>query len=130
MENQILTPDSTLENLEAGITKTTIRVQPMGESPSKKIKKEHLITFGKYKNKTIDQIIDLDPLYCQWLYTQNRYKINEIKNYIYHHLKYYIMSFGKNKGKSLGECDPTYLAWLEVKIDDELMLKHIQKILV
>jgi uncharacterized protein (DUF3820 family) len=89
-------------------------------------KNELILDFGKYKNKHIDEIIDKDYIYVQWLYIQNNYQIPEIKKYIFENLKIYKINFGKFKGKDINEIPKYYIKWLIENIkDNELFIKHL-----
>jgi len=89
-----------------------------------------IVNFGKYKNENIEDILKNDPIYCQWLYSQDKKIIPEIKAYIYDNLKNYTMNFGKFKGKELSLIESYYLDWLKKRIpDDKLLIKHIDLVL-
>jgi hypothetical protein len=60
------------------------------------------ITFGKYKNQELEDIIKNDPGYCKWL--SNQPNVNdEIKEFINDNLdmKELMMRWGKYKNKTL-----------------------------
>lgn len=86
--------------------------------------------FGKYKDRMVDEIMDIDPSYCKWLYgldvTKDRspdlYKMLDDRfkddNNTY-------MSWGKHKGRSIQwikDNDENYFNWL--KDNDTVQTKH------
>lgn len=79
------------------------------------------LTFGKYKNESVDEVFNKDPSYLNWLKTQPFIKDNkELIDYIEKKLvdfnDEYIMKWGKYKNKSLSqinEIDNKYIQWLK-----------------
>ncbi|GMF47745.1 unnamed protein product [Phytophthora fragariaefolia] len=78
------------------------------------------LSFGKYKNKPIEEVYASDPGYCRWMHNQPCLNISEdIK--IFLHSKFlnndnsYMVTWGKYKGKSpkqISRMDPNYIDWL------------------
>ncbi|GMF10684.1 unnamed protein product [Phytophthora lilii] len=78
------------------------------------------LTFGKYKNTSIEEVFTSDPGYCRWMLNQPSLNISEeIK--IFLHSKFltndnsYMMSWGKYKGKTLKQIsrtDSNHIDWL------------------
>lgn len=76
--------------------------------------------FGKFKNKSVEQVFQENPNYCQWVYNQPMLKDSQPE--IYEFLKSklinkndYYMTFGKYKNKSMSwiiQNDPKYIYWL------------------
>jgi len=80
------------------------------------------LSFGKYKNYTVEELFRRDPKYCQWLRNQPFIKNNEeLYDELNEVLKDvndddYILNFGKHKGKSLKQVynlDRPYIDWLK-----------------
>ena len=67
---------------------------------------ETVLTFGKYRGRTIADIYESDPSYCKWLIPQ-QVLINSPEVRAFLHLKFknsdnsYIMTWGKFKGKTV-----------------------------
>lgn len=79
----------------------------------------YIITFGKHKNKTIDQIFDENPQYLEWLFSREQTKDNkELYEALESKLKNkndYYLNFGRHKNKGLSwiiQNDPKYIVWL------------------
>lgn len=80
------------------------------------------LTFGKYRDWTIDSVYRADPNYCRWLFTKSTMipDDSDIKKYLSDKFKDdetdgYAMTFGKHKGKSvkwIHEHDEQYFHWL------------------
>ena len=89
-------------------------------------------TFGKYKGKTVEEVLDTDVNYCKWA-TSQPYLAEDIKSIINEYMEKhddsgYRMKWGKYKNKTLTdikELDPFYLTWLKcnefAKKDSRLM---------
>lgn len=78
------------------------------------------LEFGKYKNKTIQEVWDENKSYCQWLNSQPMIEnYPEIKKFLDDNLKNkndYYMTFGKYKNKALSwiiENDKKYILYLK-----------------
>lgn len=79
----------------------------------------YIITFGKHKNKSIDQIYEENPQYLQWLFSRDTVKENQelydnLKSKLINKNDYYL-NFGKYKNKPLSwilENDSKYIIWL------------------
>ncbi|KAG6947496.1 hypothetical protein JG688_00015524 [Phytophthora aleatoria] len=83
-----------------------------------------IISFGKYKNSTIQDVFDKDPSYSRWL--RNKKMLSEDPESPISKLlasKFangsddgtYLLNFGKYKGKSVKQVfniDEQYLQWL------------------
>ena len=72
------------------------------------------IYFGKYKNKTVDDLVKEDRKYLLWLGKQPWVKDNLIEAIKEAHGRI-VLNFGKHDGKSLEsikESDPSYYQWL------------------
>ncbi|KAL8007787.1 hypothetical protein Plhal703r1_c03g0016711 [Plasmopara halstedii] len=64
------------------------------------------LTFGKYKNSTIQEVLDKDPSYCRWLRNQSNLDEDMAKfpASIFANESddgSYLLNFGKYKGKSV-----------------------------
>jgi len=75
------------------------------------------ITFGKYKNQEIEEVINNDPSYCKWLSNQP-FTNEDMKKYIKEHLDMgqLTMRWGKHKDKTITwikENDAKYIDWLK-----------------
>jgi uncharacterized protein (DUF3820 family) len=57
--------------------------------------KNTILTFGKYKNKSISYIQDHDPEYVKWLITQKNFPIKFKSDFV----KYYQLTTGINPNK-------------------------------
>lgn len=105
---------------------------------------DDIFTFGKYKDKTIKEVIDTDWNYVKWAIIDSQRLIADIDAIVeYHKGKIKILqpddviSFGKYKGKTLQSvflADSQYLKWMEsqnpdFKVDwDKLSDFHKSKI--
>ena len=72
------------------------------------------IKFGKYKDKTIDDLVITDPKYVLWLAKQDWVKDDLIAAIQEAHLRI-ILTFGRHQGHSLDEIkasDPSYYTWI------------------
>ena len=72
------------------------------------------IYFGKYKNKTIDDLVKEDPKYLLWLAKQGWVKDNIIEAIGEAHGRIEL-TFGRHAGEYLNtvqESDPSYYQWL------------------
>jgi uncharacterized protein (DUF3820 family) len=88
-------------------------------------------TFGKYKTRDVDEILEENPSYCKWIMKQPYLPkdVKEyIKNYLDDHEIEYKMRWGKYKNLTLDEIcakDPFYISWLKnnsfAKEDEDLM---------
>lgn len=77
---------------------------------------EFTLRFGKYKGSTIEDVMNSDQCYCQWLLNQP-FTPDDIKQYIKENVneKEYVMSWGKYKNKTVEwimENDNKYIDWL------------------
>lgn len=80
-------------------------------------------TFGKYKDRTIKEVIDIDWNYVKWAIIDSQRLIADIDAIVEYHrdtIKILqpedIVSFGKYKGKTLRNvfsADLQYLKWME-----------------
>ena len=87
-----------------------------------------IFTFGKYKNRTIKEVIDTDWNYVKWAIIDSQCLIADIDAIVeYHKGKIRILqpddiiSFGKYKGKTLHSVfltDFQYLKWMESQNPD------------
>jgi len=90
-----------------------------------------ILTFGKYRDQTIEDVFKKDPLYTQWLVNQPKVP-KDIKEYIKSNLDDYYMPFGKYKNKPLKfiACnDPDYLTWLKNESDIAKNFKDLSALL-
>jgi len=79
----------------------------------------YILTFGKYKNLTVDKVFEENPNYLQWLFSRtdendNEDLYNALKSKLINKNDYY-MNWGKFKNKPLSyimEKDPQYIVWL------------------
>lgn len=80
-------------------------------------KKVFEFTFGKYKGKEVDYVIENDQSYVKWVVNQP-FLNSEIKNYVKSKISLeYTINWGKYKGKSIKyifNTDPKYIDWLKV----------------
>lgn len=86
------------------------------------------ITFGKYKGKTIREVIDEDWQYIRWAVIDSQRLLADVDKIVeYHESKVKpiepndIITFGKYKGRTLLEIfteDPQYLRWLQTNNPD------------
>lgn len=88
------------------------------------------ITFGKYKNKHIKNVLTDDFKYCVWLKNKD-FITKEIRNYINEHIKddEYYLSFGKYKNTALSwvyENDKKYIEYLK---KDDFVKKNMRKLI-
>lgn len=99
------------------------------------LEKEMLLTFGKYKNRDIYEILSIDKSYCKWL--QKCLQCDpDIKKIIDDNLtNEYVMPFGKYKNKTLNfikTVDIKYIDWLKnntyVKTNCEELMNELSKI--
>jgi uncharacterized protein (DUF3820 family) len=80
-----------------------------------------LINFGKYKNKSINEIFDIDFTYARWLYYQPMIRSNhEVFDFLqskFNDKKKMYFEFGKYKGRELKDVldsnDFNYLLYLK-----------------
>lgn len=80
-----------------------------------------MISFGKYKNKSVEKVFEIDPTYCLWLYRQPLTKSNEaLMNFLKSKFDadpdQYFLTWGKYKGKSIKDIariDPSYIFWMK-----------------
>lgn len=89
---------------------------------------DDIFTFGKYKDKTIKEVIDTDWNYVKWAIIDSQRLIADIDAIVeYHKGKIKILqpddviSFGKYKGKTLQSvflADSQYLKWMESQNPD------------
>ena len=78
----------------------------------------YVLTFGKYKNLSVDKVFEENPNYLQWLFSRT----NELNEDLYNALKSklinkndYYMTWGRFKNKPLSyimEKDKSYIVWL------------------
>jgi uncharacterized protein (DUF3820 family) len=92
--------------------------------------------FGRYKDKSIEEVIGTDPPYCIWLYKNNIFKENSRAHQLLHKYfendKNYYMRFGKYKNMSLqyiAQIDSNYINWLKksnIARDNEELQKALK----
>lgn len=74
------------------------------------------LTFGKYKGRTVDDLVGVDDSYLQWLVNDDTDAT--LKQYIIDSLLTRTkMVFGKQKGVLLTDLEPKYVTWLKANID-------------
>lgn len=86
-----------------------------------KVNKGLILNFGKYKNKSIENVLLVDNAWCTWLYKQPNLEETNPDIYTYLHsknkdLNKYYIHWGKYKGKSLDQIafiDPSYIKYLK-----------------
>lgn len=88
---------------------------------------DDVISFGKYKGKTIKEIIDIDWQYIEWAVLQSQRLYADVEAIVKYHDSIIVslkpsdlMPFGKYKGQTLAsvyETDVQYLKWLETNND-------------
>lgn len=75
-----------------------------------------IINFGKYKDRSIRDLVVTDPSYCKWMLKQP-FVSDEIKEYLELNISTdYTMNWGKHKNKSLQWIkanDEKYIEWLK-----------------
>ena len=79
----------------------------------------YVLTFGKYKNLTVDKVFEENPNYLQWLFSRtdendNEELYNALKSKLINKNDYY-MSWGRHKNKALSwilKNDANYIVWL------------------
>lgn len=80
-----------------------------------------IIDFEKYRSKSFDEVYQLDPRYCRWLYTQELIltRSPELKAFLDEKFKgtdmSYQLTFGKYRGRTINQVllmDRQYLEWL------------------
>ena len=89
---------------------------------------DDVFTFGKYKNKTIREVIDTDWNYVKWAIIESQRLLADIDSIIEYHrsnLKTLqpddLITFGKYRGKTLQSVyndDVQYLKWMESQNPD------------
>lgn len=89
---------------------------------------DDVFTFGKYKNKTIREVIDADWNYVKWAIIESQRLLADIDSIIEYHrsnLKTLqpddLITFGKYRGKTLQSVyndDVQYLKWMESQNPD------------
>ena len=89
---------------------------------------EDQFDFGKYKGKTIKEVIELDWQYVKWAVIDSQNLIANVDDIIKYHdsilkplLPDSIISFGKYKGRTIGDIfknDPQYLKWMQQNNSD------------
>lgn len=89
---------------------------------------DDVFTFGKYKNKTIREVIDADWNYVKWAIIESQRLLADIDSIIEYHrsnLKTLqpddLITFGKYRGKNLQSVyndDVQYLKWMESQNPD------------
>lgn len=95
----------------------------------------NMLTFGRHKGKTIEEVFDSDPNYCRWLLNQEvlTHKSEAIQAFL--KTKFVrgagspIMTWGKYKNKSLDwikTSDRPYLEWLR---RNEFVIEKCPKLL-
>lgn len=100
------------------------------------------LNFGKYKDKTIGAVYDMDRDYCRWLFKQIE-NIDDANDGLSDFLKEkfhdddgsYLLKWGKNKGKTIKWIQtnqPKYFEWLKKSdyIKDKVpnLYKQIQEL--
>ena len=105
-----------------------IQGEPIEGNEVKVLGLDDIFTFGKYKDKTIKEVIDTDWNYVKWAIIDSQRLIADIDAIVeYHKGKIKILqpddviSFGKYKGKTLQSvflADSQYLKWMESQNPD------------
>ena len=99
-----------------------IQGEPTQEIPKLLGLEDHL-NFGKYKGKTVKEVIETDWQYIKWAVIDSQNLLANVEDIIKYHdsivkllLPNSVIAFGKYKGRTIGEilqADPQYLKWME-----------------
>ncbi|TYZ65582.1 hypothetical protein PybrP1_000620, partial [[Pythium] brassicae (nom. inval.)] len=93
-----------------------------------------MISFGKYKGKTIETVFSSDLNYCKWLFTNEKLleRNPDIKTYLNDKMKDvcfdYTMTWGKHKNKTIQwvyDNDRSYFDWLN---DSDYVIQNCSKL--
>lgn len=92
---------------------------------------DDVFTFGKYKDKTIREVVDIDWQYVKWAIVDSRRLLADVDTIVEYHkskLKKLqpddVITFGKYKGRTMQEIyndDSQYLSWLAGQNPDFLV---------
>ena len=113
-----VTSDTVMNNFFESIRET---IEAENAKKQIKINKDFKFTFGKYKDKRILQVRNLDPFYVNWLINESEINFLIEKDFFAILNKeivlesYFVMPLGKHKGLRLDkilEKDFNYFEWL------------------
>lgn len=100
--------------------------EPSAEVP-KMLGLDDCIGFGKYKDKTIREVVDSDWQYIKWAIIDSQRLYADVEAVVKYHESHQkvmtgddVLTFGKYKGQKLSEVystDPQYLTWLSQNND-------------
>lgn len=88
---------------------------------------DDILEFGKYKSKSLKDVITNDWQYVKWTISESQHLYIDVDKVLEYHMENRltlapddVMNFGKYKGKSISEVykiDPQYLIWLSQNND-------------